>query len=152
MESDEIEQSFDISIMDLQNAEKKENTKKSLKKYAREYVKRTEVKDRLTAKRESAAVNKRLREMDVDQHIICKKLGKTIAFSRRHPEYRFKCTRCEVSYSKKDQGHFFKKFHCPCCHLKLRQRKTIAQKRNTAYENFSKKVSPDQNTEMKNGK
>jgi len=60
----------------------------------------------------------------------CKKLGHTIAHSRRNPDYFYKCTKYDVSYSDKEKIHFFKGNHCPCCHLMLRRRKTIAQKNN----------------------
>lgn len=129
MESDETEQSFDISIADLQNTEKIEKTKKSNKEYAREYVNRTEVKDRLNAKRQAEAVNKRLKEMDQDHHTVCKKLGKPMGHARTNPAYFYRCRPCEISYSEKEKSHFFKGNKCPCCHLMLRTRKTVIQKR-----------------------
>jgi hypothetical protein len=131
---------FGKSILDIQKEEKEKEEKKKQKERMREYQSRSYVKERIKLQRESKAVSKRIKEMDEDQHSICKKLGKTIAHSRHHPEYRFKCTKCEASFSENEEKHFFNKFHCPCCHLKLRQRKTITQKRNISYENFSEKV------------
>jgi len=65
----------------------------------------------------------------VNPHAVCEKLGKPMARSRVDPSYRYKCSKCNVSYSEKQKHHFFRKNKCPCCHLALRTRKTIQQKR-----------------------
>lgn len=134
---------FGKSILDIQKEEKEKEEKKKQKERMREYQSRSYVKERMKLQRESKAVSKRIKEMDEDQHSICKKLGKTIAHSRRHPEYRFKCAHCEVSFSENDQNYFFKKNYCPCCHMMLRRRKTVSQKRSANYENFLKRI-PDE--------
>jgi RNA polymerase-binding transcription factor DksA len=135
--------SDELSLNEVYESKKNDNKKKSNNKYAKKYQQKPEVKERIKLQRESRAASKRIKKMDEDQHSICKKLGKTIAYSRRHPEYRFKCTHCEVSFSEKDQNYFFKKNHCPCCHIMMRQRKTVNQKRSTDYENFLKRI-PDE--------
>ena len=130
MESSDDNLSDEISLEEVFEKEKSENQKRITNEYARKYYQRPEVKARNTAKRQTKVHEERLQKMDQDQHIVCKKLGKSIAHSRRNPDYSFKCTRCEVSYSEKDKNQFFNKSYCPCCHFKLRIRKTIQQKRN----------------------
>jgi len=128
MESEQTKQSVEISLFDLQETEKKENQRKARKKKQQEYFQRSEVKARIKAQKESRDASKRIKKMDEDQHVVCKKIGHTIHYATRHPEYYFRCMRCEASYSKKELDGFKENF-CPCCHYKLRQRKTILQKR-----------------------
>ena len=134
MESFDDDLSNEISLKEVfennKDQEKKEKKKKFARDYQRKYNKRPEIKERNAAKRIARSVAKRLKKMDEDQHKICKKLGHTIAHSRRNSEYYFKCTHCSVSYSDKEKIHFYNGNKCPCCHMMLRRRKTIAQKRN----------------------
>ncbi len=133
----------ELSLNEVYESEKKDNDKKSNNWSIKKYQQKPEVKKRIKLQREAKATSKRIKKMDEDQHSICKKLGKTIAHSRRHPEYRFKCAHCEVSFSENDQNYFFKKNYCPCCHMMLRRRKTVSQKRSANYENFLKRI-PDE--------
>lgn len=66
----------------------------------------------------------------IDPHKVCKKLGRSRAYSCLHPEYFYRCSKCDVSYSNKEKTQFYKGNKCPCCHLMLRQRKTVTQKKN----------------------
>ncbi len=130
MEFDENDLAPEISIRELYESEKKEEKRKAVNEKMKEYNSRPGTKERKSAQRDAKIVAERLKKMDQDQHIICKKLGKSIAHSRRNPEYRFKCKRCEVSFSEKQKSQFYLENRCPCCHFMLRQRKTVTQKRN----------------------
>jgi RNA polymerase-binding transcription factor DksA len=130
MKEIEPDNSSEVTLNEIFEKDKEKETKKKLAEYARNYSRRPEIKDRRSSERLAKAVDNRLKKMDEDQHTVCKKLGKSIAHSRRNPEYRFKCTRCEVSYSEDDKVFFHKNSFCPCCHFKLRLRKTVTQKRN----------------------
>jgi hypothetical protein len=135
MNSDENKSSiFGMSFLDIQKQEKEKEKKKKQAEYAKKYYNKPEVKARNTALRQTKVHEERMAKMDQDQHVICKKLGKSIAHSRRYLDYSFKCTNCEVSYSKKDQNQFFRKISCPCCHYKLRIRKTVEQKKKIVLE------------------
>jgi len=135
--------SDEISLNEVYESKKNDNIKKSNAEKMKEYQQRPEVRERIKLQRESKAVAKRIKKMDEDQHSICKKLGKKIGYSRLHPEYRFRCGHCEISFSENDQNYFFKKNHCPCCHMMLRRRKTVSQKRNADYEKFVKRISDE---------
>ena len=107
MNSDENKSSiFGMSFLDIQKQEKEKEKKKKQAEYAKKYYNKPEVKARNTALRQTKVHEERMAKMDQDQHVICKKLGKSIAHSRRYLDYSFKCTNCEVSYSKKDQNQW----------------------------------------------
>jgi len=126
---------FGMSFYELQKQEQEKKQKKKQAEYMRKYNSKPEIQERKKLKRLNEKLSKEIKNLGlVDPHEICKKFGKTLAWSRRNPEYYIKCTKCEVSYSEKEKNHFFKKSHCPCCHLKLRMRKTIPQKRKDALE------------------
>ena len=126
---------FGMSFYELQKQEQEKKQKKKQAEYMRKYISKPEIQERKKLKRLNEKLSKKIKNLGlVDPHEICKKFGKTLAWSRRNPEYYIKCTKCEVSYSEKEKNHFFKKSHCPCCHLKLRMRKTIPQKRKDALE------------------
>ena len=63
-------------------------------------------------------------------HKICKKLGsKSMRAISSTGARSFKCRTCSVTYTEKQKKYFYKNNHCPCCHLKLSTRKTVAEKR-----------------------
>lgn len=130
MNSNESGSSVEINILDIQKQEKEKEQKKKQREKMREYYSRSYVKERLKFQKLNKKMTKEFKNFGtVDPHKICKKLGKSIAHSRRNPNYFYKCTKCDVSYSNKEKTHFFHGNHCPCCHLMLRTRKTIAQKK-----------------------
>ena len=129
IESSDDNLSDEISLEEVYENEKSEEQRKITKERTKKYNSRPGVKERRTEERIIRNSMERLKKMDEDQHTICKKLGKSLGYSSRYPEYHYKCTKCEASYSDKEKSHFFKGNKCPCCHLMLRQRKTIAQKR-----------------------
>ena len=54
----------------------------------REYHARPDVKERLKRKKLNEKMTKEFKNLGIiDPHEICKKLGHTIAWSRRNPEY-----------------------------------------------------------------
>lgn len=121
---------FDISILDLQKQEKEKERKKKQREKMREYLARPDVKERIKIKKLNEKMTREFKNLGkVDPHKICKKLGHTIAWGRRNPGYFYRCSGCDVSYSDKESEHFYKGNKCPCCHLILRTRKTIAQKK-----------------------
>jgi len=151
MNSDENKSSvLGMSFLDIQKQEQEKEKKKKQAEYAKKYYSRPEVKARNTARRHEKVHEERMKKMDQDQHAICKKLGKSLAYSRRNPDYNFKCTNCEVSFSKKDQNQFFKKNSCPCCHYKLRIRKTVEQKKKMALEQSIKEKKEQKQLEQIN--
>ena len=134
MEFNENDLSPEISIRELYENEENEEKRKAVNDYQKKYNERPEVKNRQKIKKIKKISEKMIKEFKnlgiTDPHKICKKLGKSMAHSRRNPDYFYRCKKCEVSYSDKEKRHFFKENHCPCCHFKLRQRKTTTQKRN----------------------
>lgn len=121
---------FGMSILDIQKQEKEKEQKKKQSKKMKEYFTRPDIKERIKIKKLNEKMTKEFKNLGItDPHEICKKLGHTIAWSRRNPDYFYRCSKCDVSYSNKEKNHFFKENHCPCCHLMLRTRKTITKKR-----------------------
>ena len=121
----------DLSILDLQKQEKEKEQKKKQSEKMREYHARPDVKERIKIKNLNEKMTTTFKNLGItDPHEICKKLGHTIAWSRRNLTYFYRCSKCNVSYSDKEIEYFFKGNHCPCCHLMLRTRKTITQKHN----------------------
>ena len=131
MEFNENDLSPEISIRELYENGIKEEKRKTTNEYQKKYNAQPNVKERKKIKKTNERMVNEFKNFGInDPHEICKKLGHTIAWSRRNPEYFYKCTKCDVSYSDKEKSHFFKGNHCPCCHLMLRKRKTITQKKN----------------------
>lgn len=121
---------FGMSFLELQKQEQEKNKRKKLAEYMKKYNSKPEVKERIKFKKLNEKMINEFKNLGVlDPHQVCKKLGHTIAWSRRNPEYFYRCSKCDVSYSDNEKKHFFKENHCPCCHLMLRTRKTIAKKR-----------------------
>jgi len=130
---------FGISFLDLQKQEKEKEQKKKQREQMRKYNSKQEVREKRNLKNQNKKMVNEFKKLgSVDPHKICKKLGKTLAYRVRNPEYFYRCSKCEVSFSEKEKHHFFKNNHCPCCHLKLRTRKTITQKRKDALEELIK--------------
>ena len=137
MDSKETDSTFHIDISDLEEIEKKEKERKATNEYQRKYNKRPEVKSRKNKLKQTENLTKALKKLGThDPHEMCKKLGQTMAHSRRNPDYFYRCSTCGVSYSDKEKIHFYKGNNCPCCHRKLRMRKTIREKRNISIENY----------------
>lgn len=117
---------FELSILDLQKQEKEKEQKRKRNERMKKYLVQPNVKiQKLNEQTTNGFKNFGIS----DSHEICKKLGHTRAWSRRNPDYFYRCSKCDVSYSDKEKSHFFKENHCPCCHLMLRTRKTITKKR-----------------------
>ncbi|AFS80045.1 hypothetical protein NKOR_00635 [Candidatus Nitrosopumilus koreensis AR1] len=130
MDANQKDSAFHIDISDLEEIEKKERKRKYINEYQRKYAKRSYVKDKLSKQKQNKTLTEKIKKLGTeDPHRICKKLGRTRAYGRRHPEYFYRCSKCDVSYSDKEKEHFYKENKCPCCHLMLRQRKTVTQKK-----------------------
>jgi RNA polymerase-binding transcription factor DksA len=129
MDSTDDNLSDGLSLSEVYESKKEENKKKSASESARKYFQKPEVKARITAQRQAKVVKERLKRMDQDQHLICKKLGKPMGHARTNPNYFYRCRQCEKSFSEKQKNYFYKGNRCPCCHLMLRIRKTVTQKR-----------------------
>jgi len=130
MDSDKDPLSSKLSIFDLQNRERIEK----MKKYSRDYYKKRrqnpEIKERDNFQKQSKKLINTISQFGKnDSHTICKKLGHSRAYGRRNPYYFYRCSICDVSFSDKEKTYFYNGNHCPCCHLKLRIRKTITQKK-----------------------
>ena len=133
MESNKDDLSSEITIRELYENEEEEEKND----YQKKYQKRPEVKARIKKKKQTEHLAKELRKLGThDPHEMCKKLGQTLAHSRRNPDYFYRCSKCGVSYSDKEKIHFYQENKCPCCHLLLRTRKTTTQKRNISIENY----------------
>jgi len=131
MEYNEDDLSSGITLRKLYENEKEDERKKIQRERVREYHSRPEVNKRLTAKRKAKKLRETLRNLGkTNPHKICQKLGHPLAHSRVDPSCFYKCSKCCVSYCEKQRKHFYNLHFCPCCHFKLRTRKTILQKRN----------------------
>mgnify|MGYP001203232735 FL=1 len=131
MDSSENNSSSDISILDLQKQEKEKEQKKKNAEYMRKYNSKPGVKEREYVKRQQERMIREFKNMGkINPHKICKKLGsKSMRAISSTGARSFKCRTCSVTYTEKQKKYFYKNNHCPCCHLKLSTRKTVAEKR-----------------------
>ena len=130
MEFNENDLTPEISIRELYESEEKEEKRKIVNDYQKAYNSRPDVKERIKIKKLNEKMTNEFKNLGIsDPHEICKKLGHTIAWSRRNSSYFYRCSKCNVSYSDKEKNQFYKENKCPCCHLMLRTRKTITKKR-----------------------
>ncbi len=131
MDSSENNSASDISILDLQKQEKEKKQKKKNAEYMRKYNSKPGVKEREYVKRQQERMIREFKNMGkINPHKICKKLGsKSMRAISSTGARSFKCRTCSVTYTEKQKKYFYKNNHCPCCHLKLSTRKTVAEKR-----------------------
>ena len=131
MDSSENNSPSDISILDLQKQEKEKEQKKKNAEYMRKYNSKPGVKERVSVKRQQERMIREFKNMGkINPHKICKKLGsKSMRAISSTGARSFKCRTCSVTYTEKQKKYFYKNNHCPCCHLKLSTRKTVAEKR-----------------------
>ena len=131
MDSSENNSASDISILDLQKQEKEKEQKKKNAEYMRKYNSKPGVKEREYVKRQQERMIREFKNMGkINPHKICKKLGsKSMRAISSTGARSFKCRTCSVTYTEKQKKYFWKNNHCPCCHLKLSTRKTVAEKR-----------------------
>ena len=131
MDSSENNSASDISILDLQKQEKEKEQKKKNAEYIRKYNSKPGVKERVSVKRQQERMIREFKNMGkINPHKICKKLGsKSMRAISSTGARSFKCRTCSVTYTEKQKKYFWKNNHCPCCHLKLSTRKTVAEKR-----------------------
>ncbi len=131
MDSSENNSASDISILDLQKQEKEKEQKKKNAEYMRKYNSKPGVKEREYVKRQQERMIREFKNMGkINPHKICKKLGsKSMRAISSTGARSFKCRTCSVTYTEKQKKYFYKNNHCPCCHLKLSTRKTVAEKR-----------------------
>ena len=131
MDSSENNSASDISILDLQKQEKEKEQKKKNAEYMRKYNSKPEVKEREYVKRQQERMIHEFKNLGkINPHKICKKLGsKSMRAISSTGARSFKCRTCSVTYTEKQKRYFWKNNHCPCCHLKLSTRKTVAEKR-----------------------
>ena len=131
MDSSENNSASDISILDLQKQEKEKEQKKKNAEYMRKYNSKPGVKERECVKRQQERMIREFKNMGkINPHKICKKLGsKSMRAISSTGARSFKCRTCSVTYTEKQKKYFYKNNHCPCCHLKLSTRKTVAEKR-----------------------
>ena len=131
MDSSENNSPSDISILDLQKQEKEKKQKKKNAEYMRKYNSKPGVKEREYVKRQQERMIREFKNMGkINPHKICKKLGsKSMRAISSTGARSFKCRTCSVTYTEKQKKYFYKNNHCPCCHLKLSTRKTVAEKR-----------------------
>ena len=131
MDSSENNSASDISILDLQKQEKEKEQKKKNAEYMRKYNSKPGVKEREYVKRQQERMIREFKNMGkINPHKICKKLGsKSMRAISSTGTRSFKCRTCSVTYTEKQKKYFYKNNHCPCCHLKLSTRKTVAEKR-----------------------
>ena len=131
MDSSENNSASDISILDLQKQEKEKEQKKKNAEYMRKYNSKPGVKEREYVKRQQERMVREFKNMGkINPHKICKKLGsKSMRAISSTGVRSFKCRTCSVTYTEKQKKYFYKNNHCPCCHLKLSTRKTVAEKR-----------------------
>ena len=131
MDSSENNSASDISILDLQKQEKEKEQKKKNAEYIRKYNSKPGVKEREYVKRQQERMIREFKNMGkINPHKICKKLGsKSMRAISSTGARSFKCRTCSVTYTEKQKRYFWKNNHCPCCHLKLSTRKTVAEKR-----------------------
>ena len=131
MDSSENNSASDISILDLQKQEKEKEQKKKNAEYMRKYNSKPGVKERVSVKRQQERMIREFKNMGkINPHKICKKLGsKSMRAISSTGARSFKCRTCSVTYTEKQKKYFWKNNHCPCCHLKLSTRKTVAEKR-----------------------
>ena len=131
MDSSENNSPSDISILDLQKQEKEKEQKKKNAEYMRKYNSKPGVKEREYVKRQQERMIREFKNMGkINPHKICKKLGsKSMRAISSTGARSFKCRTCSVTYTEKQKKYFYKNNHCPCCHLKLSTRKTVAEKR-----------------------
>ena len=131
MDSSENNSASDISILDLQKQEKEKEQKKKNAEYMRKYNSKPRVKERESVKRQQERMIREFKNMGkINPHKICKKLGsKSMRAISSTGARSFKCRTCSVTYTEKQKRYFWKNNHCPCCHLKLSTRKTVAEKR-----------------------
>ena len=131
MDSSENNSASDISILDLQKQEKEKEQKKKNAEYIRKYNSKPGVKERVSVKRQQERMIRKFKNMGkINPHKICKKLGsKSMRAISSTGARSFKCRTCSVTYTEKQKKYFYKNNHCPCCHLKLSTRKTVAEKR-----------------------
>ena len=131
MDSSENNSPSDISILDLQKQEKEKEQKKKNAEYMRKYNSKPGVKERENVKRQQKRMIREFKNIGkINPHKICKKLGsKSMRAISSTGARSFKCRTCSVTYTEKQKKYFWKNNHCPCCHLKLSTRKTVAEKR-----------------------
>ena len=131
MDSSENNSASDISILDLQKQEKEKEQKKKNAEYIRKYNSKPGVKEREYVKRQQERMIREFKNLGkINPHKICKKLGsKSMRAISSTGARSFKCRTCSVTYTEKQKKYFYKNNHCPCCHLKLSTRKTVAEKR-----------------------
>ena len=131
MDSSENNSPSDISILDLQKQEKEKEQKKKNAEYMRKYNSKPGVKEREYVKRQQERMIREFKNLGkINPHKICKKLGsKSMRAISSTGARSFKCRTCSVTYTEKQKKYFWKNNHCPCCHLKLSTRKTVAEKR-----------------------
>ena len=131
MDSSENNSPSDISILDLQKQEKEKEQKKKNAEYMRKYNSKPGVKERENVKRQQKRMIREFKNIGkINPHKICKKLGsKSMRAISSTGARSFKCRTCSVTYTEKQKKYFYKNNHCPCCHLKLSTRKTVAEKR-----------------------
>ena len=131
IDSSENNSASDISILDLQKQEKEKEQKKKNAEYMRKYNSKPGVKEREYVKRQQERMSREFKTLGkINPHKICKKLGsKSMRAISSTGARSFKCRTCSVTYTEKQKKYFWKNNHCPCCHLKLSTRKTVAEKR-----------------------
>ena len=131
MDSSENNSASDISILDLQKQEKEKEQKKKNAEYIRKYNSKPGVKEQKYVKRQQERMIREFKNLGkINPHKICKKLGsKSMRAISSTGARSFKCRTCSVTYTEKQKKYFYKNNHCPCCHLKLSTRKTVAEKR-----------------------
>ncbi len=131
MDSSENNSASDISILDLQKQEKEKEQKKKNAERMRKYNSKPGVKEQKYVKRQQERMIREFKNMGkINPHKICKKLGsKSMRAISSTGARSFKCRTCSVTYTEKQKKYFYKNNHCPCCHLKLSTRKTVAEKR-----------------------
>lgn len=118
------------SILDLQKQEKEKERKKKQNEQMRKYLEKPGVNERIYVQRHAKKLQDKIKNLGKeDPHAICKKFGHTMAHSRLDPSCFYKCSKCNVSYCENQRKYFYNQYFCPCCHFKLRTRKTIQQKR-----------------------
>jgi hypothetical protein len=129
MDSD-VPSSSEPSILDLQEQERIEKKKKQLRNYQKQRRQIPVIKERENLKKQSKRLLSALSQFGKnDPHKICKELGHSRAHGRRNPNYFYRCSTCDVSFSDKEKTYFYNGSYCPCCHTKLRIRKTVTQKK-----------------------
>ena len=138
METNESDTSSDITLAELFEKEKEKEQKEKRAKYIKEYNSRPEVKkrrarnyERISVKRMEKKMAEEFRNLGKNNpHKICKKLGsKSMKGVSKTGARNFKCRSCAVTYTDKQKKYFWKNNRCPCCHLLLSTRKTVAEKR-----------------------